>query len=109
MARAARVIGLFVMAAAAGIMPSPSAAQPSATITVNRTEFKAGDTLTVGLQVTNPLDGPPANLYVGVVMPGAETALFFVPGGLTPPVSLGDPANFRSLRPAAPGFSLNDP
>jgi murein DD-endopeptidase MepM/ murein hydrolase activator NlpD len=89
--------------------PAASDAAPTAAITLNQTEFRAGDTLSVGLQVTNPSDSPPANLYVGVVMPDRETALFLAPGGMTLPVSLTDPANFRSLQPAPSGFTVNAP
>jgi murein DD-endopeptidase MepM/ murein hydrolase activator NlpD len=92
---------------AAGLGTCGAAA--TAAITLNKTEFKAGDTLTVGVQVTNPPDSPAANLYLGVVMPDGQTALFLVPGGATAPVSLGDPANFRSLQSAPPGFTLNAP
>lgn len=104
----ARVVGLLVSALVVG-GPWASEAAPTAALTLNKTEFKAGDTLSIGLQVTNPADGPQANFYVGIVMPDGETALFLGPGGLTPPVSLADPANFRSLQPAPPGFSLNAP
>jgi len=105
----ARVIGLLAAAMAVAVGPAASDAAPTAALTINQTEFRAGDTLSVGLQVANPLDGPPANLYVGIVMPDGETALFVAPGGTTPPVSLADGANFRPLQPAPPGFSLNVP
>jgi uncharacterized repeat protein (TIGR01451 family) len=95
-----------VLTLAAGLGTSDAAA--TAAITLNKTEFRAGDTLTVGIQVTNPSDSPAANLYLGVVMPDGNTALFVVQGGTTAPVSLTDPANFRSLQPAPPGFTLNN-
>jgi hypothetical protein len=69
-----------------GFAPFGYAATPTATMTLNQSEFRAGDTLTVGLQVTNPADGPPANLYLGVVMPEGETALSIIPSGNTLPV-----------------------
>ena len=104
-----RMIGLLFSGMALAVGPATGEAAPTAALTLNQTEFRAGDTLSVGLQVGNPLDGPQANLYLGAVLPDGETALFFVPGGATPPVSLTDPANFRSLQPAPPGFSLNAP
>ena len=109
--RGARIVGLLTaaLALASAVSPAASDAAATATITLNKTEFKAGDTLSVGLQVTNPSDSPAANFYLGVVPPDGQTALFLVPGGTTPPVSLTDAANFRSLQPAPPGFSLNAP
>jgi murein DD-endopeptidase MepM/ murein hydrolase activator NlpD len=98
--------GLLVAVALAAV-PAASNAAATASITLNKTEFRAGDTLIVGFQITNSSDSPPANLYVGVVMPDGETALFLVPGGATAPVSLFDPANFRSLQAAPAGFTLN--
>jgi murein DD-endopeptidase MepM/ murein hydrolase activator NlpD len=105
----ATVVGLLTVVAALGAMPSASDAAATATITLNKTEFKAGDNLIVGLQVTNPSDSPLANFYVGVVTPDGQTALFITSGGSTPPVSLLDPANFRSLQPAPSGFTLSPP
>src|SRR6266851_5381008 len=99
MPRSPRLAALFALAIVLGAGPTASDAAASATITLNKTEFKAGDTLTVGIQVANPSDSPAANLYIGVVTPDGQTALFLVPGGTTPPVSLTDPANFRSLQP----------
>ena len=106
---AARATGILagVLAVASGHVSSDAAS--SATIALNQTEFKAGNTLTVGIQVTNPADSPSANLYIGVVMPDGETALFLAPGGATLPVSLTDPVNFRSLQPAPAAFTLDAP
>lgn len=100
-------VSLLTLALLLTLGAATSDAAPTAALTLNQTEFKAGDTLSVGVQVAN--DGPPANLYVGVVMPDGDTALFLVPGGATPPVSLADAANFRSLQAAPPGFTLNAP
>jgi uncharacterized repeat protein (TIGR01451 family) len=78
-----------VLTFAAGLGTSDAAA--TAAITLNKTEFKAGDTLNVGVQVTNPSDSPAANLYLGVVMPDGGTALFTIPGGATAPVASAIP------------------
>jgi murein DD-endopeptidase MepM/ murein hydrolase activator NlpD len=103
------VAALSIPALALGASPGPSEAAATAAITLNKTEFKAGDALTVGIQVANPSDSPAANLFLGVVTPDGQNALFVVPSGATPPVSLTDPANFRSLQPAPPGFTLSVP
>ena len=103
----ARGMALVAAAMTLAVVPGASDAAPTVTVALNKTEFKADDTLTVGLQIAN--DGAPANLYLGVVMPDGQTALFLVPGGATLPVSLTDPANFRSLQPAPSGFVLSAP
>jgi hypothetical protein len=74
---------MLAVAWAAG--PTASDAAATAAITLNQTEFKAGDTLSVGLQIANPADRPPASLHIGVVMPDGNTALFVVQGGTTAP------------------------
>src|SRR5262245_1027864 len=89
--------------------PPAANAAPTALLTVNKTEFKAGDTLSIGVDVANPANGPHATFYLGIVMPDGETALFLAPNGTTPPVSLADAENFRSLQPAPPGFALSVP
>lgn len=109
MARCGLLPGLLAVSLVLGFAPRGDTATPTVILTLNQTEFRAGETLTVGLQMVNPSDGPLADVYIGVMMPDGLTALFLIPEGITPPVSLADSAHFRPLQTAAPGFTLNAP
>ena len=88
---------------------SPSGPSPVRVI-LSGSQFRAGQTLTVGLVAATPSGAPPADLFVGVVLPDGRTAIFFTgsPGALSGPVSLATPARFPRLRPAPPPFTLNE-
>jgi hypothetical protein len=88
---------MLAVAWAAG--PTASDAAATAAITLNQTEFKAGDTLSVGLQIA--ADRPPASLHIGVVMPDGNTALFVVQGGTTAPGTISWSACSYSTRVAS--------
>jgi hypothetical protein len=74
-------------------------------VRLNGRRFRVGDTVKIGFNVLN-MSGGPADLYLGVLLPGGHSAVFLVsPGIFTEPVSLATPARFFS-RLTAPGMVL---
>jgi hypothetical protein len=83
--------------------------RPTARVTLNGRQFRAGQTLTIGLDAQNPLGDPAADLYVGVVLPDGGTAVFFAgPGVLWGTVPLSAPAGFVRM-PMPPSFEVSLP
>jgi hypothetical protein len=82
----------------------------SVRLALNGNTFRAGDDLKVGVEVSNPSKGPPAELYVGAVLADGESAIFLSGAGrFSGPMSLSAPASFPAFTTAPPGFSLDAP
>ena len=112
----ARLIGFVALLAACAGGLAPGAPRPllaqtvpsAAVLTLNDTQFRPGETLAVGLTAAVPAGNPATDLYVGVILPGGQLALFFsAPGVLAGPMSVLSPALFPRFQPAPPGFELN--
>lgn len=82
---------------------------PTARVTLNGSEFRAGQTLMAGLEAQNPAGNATMDLYVGVLLPDGETAVFFSGGRIGAPLSLRSPASFPSLLTLATGAMANSP
>lgn len=79
------------------------AALPTARVTLNATQFRTGQTLTIGIDVQNPAGAPPADLYIGALFPDSTSAVFFTaPGVVGGSVSLTVPASFARMQSSAP-------
>lgn len=86
------------------------AALPTVGLTLNANQFEPGQTLQVGLNVQNPAGNPPADLYVGALLPDRQTIVFFTASGaIAGVVNLANPALFPPTQVAPAGFGLNEP
>lgn len=80
---------------------------PIARVMINAASFGASDQLRVAVSVQSPVYLPAADVYVGVVLPGAQTAMLFAaPGVLGPVVSLATPSQFVPMQSLPSGGSL---
>lgn len=84
--------------------------QTAASLWLNKTSFRAGETVILGLDANNPPDGSPLELYVGALLPDGVTLVFFDgTGALTGIVPREVPAQFLSAQVLAPGSSVGLP
>lgn len=90
---------------------SPAVAgPPKAQVTLSGSEFHVGQAVTVGIEAENQGGNPPADLYVGALLPDGQTLIFLSgPGVLVGPTSLATPAAFTRLQAVPPGFVLHAP
>jgi hypothetical protein len=83
---------------------------PGVSLTLDRSVFRPGDRVTIGLDARNPIGGAVGDLYVGIILPDGRSAVFVRASGLlSGSISLAD----ASLHPRAvmvpPGFALRAP
>ena len=72
-----------------------------------RSQFRAGQTLTIGIDARNPVGNAAADLYVGAMLPDGQTLVFLSDRAtLAGTGSLASPSTFVRALPAAPGFAL---
>lgn len=103
-------IAVVVSVLVGSATPISASASPTVRITLNGSEFSAGNTLTIGLEAQNPSENPSTDLYIGVLLPGGETAvLFSAPGILGGAFSFANPASFPRVQGVPPGLALNVP
>src|SRR5262245_23346189 len=80
---------------------------PAVHLTLRSSHFRVGDRITVGLKARNPYGSAAGDLYVGIVLPDGQSALFVEPSGvLSDPVRLADATSFPPALDAPPGFIL---
>lgn len=95
-----------------GVTPAPffQVDRASVQVSLSVSRVGAGQPLTMGVEVRNPLGNVDADLYVGALLPDGQTALFFsgpgVPGAA---VSLSSPAQFPRMQAAPLGFAVSAP
>jgi Zn-dependent metalloprotease len=79
-------------------------------VTLNASQFRGGQPLTMGVSATNPPTNPPAELYVGVLLPDGVNIVFFSAPGVPGPVApLTAPATFTPLQVLGPDTGVDLP
>jgi hypothetical protein len=73
---------------------------------VNPATVATGEMLAASVGVTNPGLPGAADFYLGILLPGGSTAVFFTAAG---GITLGDIADTGSFRPIASGVPLGTP
>lgn len=103
----ARIPELEIYGTAAS--PSPL----SMALSVDRSSYSTGDTLTVSVQVDNPNSPRLADFYFGAILPGRKSVILFIdPQQTTKTVSLSDLASWSPMFPRvdlAVPFSVHKP
>lgn len=89
----------------AGIaLEGPAILPPTVQVTLNGSEFRAGQTLTIGVDARNPSGNAAADLYLGAVLPDGQTLVFLSDRGTVAGTgSLSAPATFARALAAGPG------
>lgn len=89
--------------------PEPAPDQPAVRLLIEGAPLRVGDRLRIGLEAANPT-GAAADLYVGIVLPGGQRAMFVQPGGaVSAPMSLADARQYPRAASAPVGFALAIP
>jgi 4-amino-4-deoxy-L-arabinose transferase-like glycosyltransferase len=83
---------------------------PGVSLVLDRSLFRPGDRVTIGLDARNPIGGAAAELYVGIILPDGRSAVFVGPSGLlSDSISLADASAYQRAMMAPPGFALSAP
>lgn len=83
---------------------------PSVRVARSASQVGAGQLLTVGVEALNPADQSSKDLYVGVILPDGQTAVFFSAlGAVAGTASLREPSRFLPMQSVAPGTTLSLP
>ena len=89
---------------------TPFTSPPTVRVTTSTSQVRAGQTAAAGIEVQNPAGNPAADLYVGILLPDGQTAVFLSgPGAIGGVGNLAAPALFPRTQPAPPGFTLSVP
>ena len=89
---------------------SPAAGPLMIQATVNSPVLEAGQQLVLGLSAQSPAGSPPADLYVGVLLPDGETIVFFsAPGVVGGSTTLDRLWELRPMQAALPGVNVSLP
>jgi hypothetical protein len=83
---------------------------PLARAALSGTQFKPGDTITIGFAAQNPADGPAADLVAGAVLADGKTAVWFSDiGAIGGTGDVSAAASFGRFRDADPGATIYEP
>ena len=89
---------------------SAALAPPTTRVTLNGTQFRTGQTLTVGIEAHNPAGNPALRLYVGIVLPDGDTvAVLSSQGALLGTGRLSVPSSLPLGESAPASFTLAAP
>lgn len=82
---------------------------PGVSLALDRSLFRPGDRVTIGLDARNPTGGAAADLFVGIILPDGRSAVFVGPSGLLSDlISLADASAYPRAAMAPPGFALSE-
>jgi hypothetical protein len=97
-----------VLSSPDALLDYPIRAPAQSRVILDNHRTRPGERVVIGLAVQNPENSAPADLYVGMILPGAQSAVFAVgPSGLSPVISLAMPAKFPPIASAPRGYAVN--